>query len=84
MECARSMRLHVGLPLHMREEAINTTVYLINRGPATPLGCGIPQEAWTGEKVSYSFLKTFACEAFAHIDFENRTKLEEVKEMCIC
>ena len=49
---------------------------MINRGPSTPLGCGIPEEAWTGKKVSYSFLKTFACEASAHIDSENRTKLE--------
>ena len=47
MERARSMRLHVGLPLNMWVEAINTIVYLINRGPSTPLGCGIPEEAWT-------------------------------------
>ena len=76
MECARSMRLHVGFPLNMWVEAINTIVYLINRGPSTPLGHGIPKEAWTGKKVSYSFLKTFGCEAFAHVDSENRTKLE--------
>ena len=76
MERARSMRLHVGLPLHMWEKAINTTIYLINRGPSTPLGCGILEEAWTGKKVSYSFLKTFGCEAFAHIDYENKTKME--------
>jgi hypothetical protein len=28
-------------------------------------------------QVNYSFLKTFGCEAFVHIDKENRTKLEE-------
>jgi hypothetical protein len=28
-----------------------------------------------GKKVNYSFLKTFGCEAFSHIDKENRTKL---------
>ena len=76
MERARSMRLHARLPLHMWEEAINTTVYFIDRRPSTPLGCGIPEEAWTGKKVSYSFLKTFGCEDFSHIDSENRTKLE--------
>ena len=70
MERARSMRLHAGLPLHMWAEAVNTTAYLINRGPSTPLGCGILEESWTGKKVSYSFLKTFGCEAFAHMDFE--------------
>jgi hypothetical protein len=36
-----------------------------------------PEEAWTGKKVNYSFLKTFGCEAFVHIDKENRTNLEE-------
>lgn len=30
MECARSMRLHVGLPLNMWVEAVNTVLYLIN------------------------------------------------------
>ena len=71
MEHARSMRLHVGLPLHMWAHVFNTAIYLINRGPSTPLGCGIPEEEWIGKKVSYYFLKTFSCEAFAHIDFEN-------------
>jgi hypothetical protein len=43
---------------------------------------GIPKEAWTGKKVNYSFLKTFDCEAFVHIDKENRTKLEEKSKEC--
>ena len=64
MEHARSIRLNVGMPLNMWVEAINIVVYLINRGPSNPLGYGIPKEAWTVKKVSYSFLKTFNCEAF--------------------
>ena len=76
MEKARTMRLHARLPLNMWADAVNTTVYLINRGPSVPLGCGILEEAWTGKKVSYSFLKTFGCEAFAHVDSKNRTKLD--------
>ena len=83
MECTRSMRLHARLPLHIWAEAINTNVYLINRGPSTPLGCCIPEETWTGKKVSYSFLKTFGCEAFAHIDSKNRTKLESKSNKCV-
>ena len=46
------------------------------------MGCGIPEEAWIGKKVSYSFIKTFGCEAFAHIDSENRTKLEAKSKKC--
>ena len=74
----RSMRLYVRFPLHMWAEAINTTIYLINRGPFTPLGCGILEKAWTSKKVSYSFLKIIGCEAFSHIDSENRIYMKNV------
>ena len=42
----------------------------------------IPEKAWTGKKVNYLFLKTFGCEVFAHINKENRTKLEEKSNKC--
>jgi hypothetical protein len=45
---------------------------------------GILEEAWTGKMVNYSFLKTFGCEAFVHIDKENKTKLEEKSKKCTC
>ena len=56
---------------------MDTTVYLINRGPSSSLDGGILEEAWTSKKVKYSFLRTFGCEAFVHIDKENKRKLEE-------
>ena len=82
MECARSMRLHSRLPLHFWEEVVNTAIYLINRGPSTPLDGGIPQEVCTGKKVNYSFLRTFGYEAFVHVDKENRTKLDAKSHKC--
>jgi hypothetical protein len=42
----------------------------------------ILEEEWTEKKVNYSFLKTFGCEAFVHIDKENRTKLEVKSKKC--
>ena len=80
--CIWSMRLHVGLSLHFWTEVVNTAIYLINRGPSTPLDGGIPQEAWTGKKVNYSFLSTFGYEAFVHVDKENRTKLDAKSQKC--
>jgi hypothetical protein len=43
---------------------------------------GILEEEWTGKMVNYSFLNTFGCEAFVHIDKENRTKLEGKSKKC--
>jgi hypothetical protein len=77
MERARSMRLHVDFPLQLWADAIDIVVYLINRGPSSSLDGIIPEEAWTGKKENYSFLKTFGCEAFVHIDKENRTKVTQ-------
>ena len=57
MERARSMRLHVGLPLQFWADAVDTVVYLINRGPSSSLDGIIPEEEWTGKKVNYYFLK---------------------------
>jgi hypothetical protein len=58
MELARSMGFHVGFPLQFWENVVDTIVYLINRGPSSSLDGVIPEEAWTGKKVNYSFFKT--------------------------
>ena len=76
MERARCMRLHAGLPLQFWENNVDTVVYLINREPSSSLDGGVSEEAWIGKKVNYFFLKPFGCEAFVHINKENRTKLE--------
>jgi hypothetical protein len=76
MEHARSMRLHVGFPLQLWEDVVDSSIYLISRGPSSYLD-GIPEEAWMRKKVKYYFLKNFGCEPYVHIDKENRTKLEE-------
>jgi hypothetical protein len=82
MEPARSMRLHGRFPLQFWEYVVDIFVYLINKEPSSSLDGGIPKEAWTCKKVNYSFLKTFGCESFFHIDTENRTKYEEKSKKC--
>ena len=61
MEHARCMRLHAGFPLQFWDDVINIVVYLINRGPSRDLDGGIPEEAWIGKIVNYSFLITLGC-----------------------
>ena len=82
MEHARCMRLHVGFPLECWVDVNDIDIYLINRGPSSCLYGGVPEEAWTCKKVKYSFLRSFDCEAFFHIDKENRTKLKEKSQKC--
>ena len=61
---------------------VDIVVYLINKGPSSDFDGGIPEETWTCKKVKYSFLKTFGCEVFFHIDKENITKLEDKSKKC--
>ena len=68
MERVRCMILYAGLPLKFWADVIDTDVYLINRGPSSSMDGGILEEAWTRKKGSYSFLKTFGCEAFIDIN----------------
>ena len=82
MEHARCMRLHVGFPLQFWVDDVDTIVYLINRGPSSSLDGGMPEEAWTSKKVNNSFLRTFGCEEFVHIDKENRTTIEAKFKKC--
>ena len=82
MERARCMRLHAKLPLQFWANVVDVVVYLINRESSSSLDGGIPKEAWTGKKVNYSFLRTFGCEAFVHVDKENRSNLEAKSKKC--
>ena len=41
------------------------------------------REAWTGKQVKYSFLRTFGCESFIHIDKDYRKNIE-AKSRNVC
>ena len=82
MERAIYMRLHAGLTLQFWDDAVNTTIYLINIGPSSALDVRIPEEEWTCKQLKYSFLRNFGCEEFFHIDKDDRTKLEAKSKKC--
>lgn len=81
-ERARSMRIHSGLPKYFWAEAVNTTAYLINRGPSVPLNFEIPEEVWTGKEVTLSHLKFFGCVAYVHVNSNDRDKLDPKAKKC--
>lgn len=82
LERAISMRIYVSLPLFLWANMVDTTMYLIKKSPSIALDGGIPKEAWTSKKVNYSSLIVFVCEAYAHIDKENRKKLDAKSQKC--
>ncbi|KAK3010705.1 hypothetical protein RJ639_012187 [Escallonia herrerae] len=51
--------------------------------PASALNGGIPEEEWSGKPVNYSFLRVFGCITYAHIDKEERTKLDSKSQKCV-
>ena len=59
MERAKSMRLHVGFPLQFWADAVDTMVYLINRGPSIYLDGRIPEEEGTCKKSKLLFFEDF-------------------------
>ena len=82
-ECARSLRIHAGLPKMFWAEAVNTAAYLINRGPSIPLDGKIPEEVWSGKEVNLSHLRVFGCISYVHIDSAERSKLDAKSNKCV-
>ena len=71
------------LPKSFCGEAVNTTVYPINRSPLVPLDSDIPQRVWMGKDVPYSHLNVFGCKTFMHVPKEQRSKLDDKATSCI-
>lgn len=83
LECARCVRLHMGLPPYLWAATVDAAVYLINRSPSSALDGKIPRERWSGKEINYSHLKVFGCIAYALIDREDRKKLDAKSQKCV-
>ena len=51
--------------------------------PHASLNFKVPQELWSGHKVTYDRLRTFGCEAYVHVPKELRAKLAPKSRKCI-
>lgn len=73
VEKARCMLFDAGLPLTFWAEAVNYSVYLLNRSPASGTGM-TPEESWTGRKPDLSHIRTFGTKVMALVPKANRRK----------
>ncbi|KAG8492349.1 hypothetical protein CXB51_009664 [Gossypium anomalum] len=77
MNMARCLLFQSKLPSKFWAEAVNTSVYLLNKLPTRAVKDKTPFEAWYGLKPSVSHLKVFGCMCYALIPVERRIKLEK-------
>jgi hypothetical protein len=42
-----------------------------------------PHDVWTGKKPSFTHLRVFGCDAYAHVLKEKKSKLDKKDEKCI-
>ena len=71
------------MPHHFWAEAVNTTVYIMNRTPTVVVHVVTPEEKYSGKKPDLSHFKVFGCIAYVHIRDELRNKLDPKAEKCI-
>lgn len=76
----RSTSFEKNLPKHFWAEAVNTSVYLLNRLPTKALKNNTPYETWYGVKPSVHHLRVFECICFYQIPQQKRDKLDKRAE----
>ncbi|KAK3026954.1 hypothetical protein RJ639_040360 [Escallonia herrerae] len=57
-----------GMDMLSKQEAVNTTAYLVNRSPLAGIDCKTPEEVWSGKHANYENLRIFGCPAYAHVN----------------
>jgi len=64
-------------------EAFNTATYILNKCPTKKLKNKVPEEAWSGRKLSVKHLKVFGSICYKHIPDTKRSKLDDKSEKII-
>ncbi|KAH9303948.1 hypothetical protein KI387_008352 [Taxus chinensis] len=76
MEMARCMMHSRGVPYTYWGEAVNTTVYILNRSPCKALQEITPEEAWSKIKPEVSAFRIFGSAAYTLVPDRKRSKLD--------
>lgn len=67
MNLVRIMLSEKKIPKNIWLEAIDWTIYVLNRSPTIVVKDQTLEEAWSGNKPSVEHLKVFGCIAHVHI-----------------
>ena len=83
MNMARSILVERGVPRELWPEAVNWTIYLLNRSPTIALKDKTPEEAWKNETPSVEHLRIFGCIGYVHNVDQKRKKLDDKSIKCV-
>ena len=83
MNMVRSMLSDKNIPKTFWPEAVNWTIYVLNRCPTLAVKNVTPEEAWSGVKPSVDHFWVFGCIAHVHVPEEMRTKLDNRSITCV-
>ena len=79
----RSMLARKEIPMTFWPEAVNWSVYVLNRCPTFAVKNMTPEEAWSGYKPTADHLRIFRCTAYAHIPYKKRKRLDDKGMKCV-
>lgn len=83
MNMVRSMLSAKNIPKTFWPEAVNWTIYVLNRCPTLAVKDFTPQEAWSGVKPSVEHFRVFGCIAHVHVPDVRRSKLDNKSFTCV-
>lgn len=83
MNIVRSMLSEKKIPKNFWPEAVNWTMYVLNRCPTLAVKNITPEEAWSGVKPSVEHFRVFGCVGHVHVPDARRTKLENKSLSCV-
>lgn len=83
MNMVCSMLSDKNMPKTFWPEAVNCTIYVLNRCPTLAVKDVTPEEAWSGVKPSVDHFRVFGCIAHVHVPEVRRTKLDNRSITCV-
>jgi len=82
VEGARTMLLVANLQTGLWAEAVNASIYTLNRRPRE-LDKKVPYELWSGKTVTLNHLRKFGAEVYIHVPKQFRSKFESKSKKMI-
>ena len=83
MNMVRSMLSDKNIPKTFWPNAVNWTIYVLNRCPTLAVKDVTLEEAWSGVKPSVDHFRVFGCIAHVYVSKERRTKLDNRTISCV-